>query len=134
MSQDRRRASAANSGDIVLAVAIRFEELAFEKGVSLDGYGAPYMAKAFSRAVHASGIIDRKKPFQDGAGNEVARHVVGWTVVRYFWDHVPWESERVMHQFSDPQMFKDCLQAVEDRWENRRVKKKLISQRTRRIS
>jgi hypothetical protein len=117
-----------DASDPVMAMAIRFEELAYENRVSLGGRGAPYLAAMFRESVERSGMLTRK--YRDGDSKPVPLPLVGRTVVRLFWDKAPWDREGdVARQFADPIMFEDCLAAVVERWANRRGHKDLVARR-----
>lgn len=117
--------SATNSGDTLMAMALRFEELAYENRINLKGRGAPYMAKVFRTPVEKSGMLS--KTYKDGDGNLVPLPKVGRTVVKYFWSKMDWDYDGdPISQFADPVMFEYVLARVEERWLNRRIHNRLV--------
>jgi hypothetical protein len=119
---------AVSETDPVMSMAVRFEELAYENRVSLDGKQARYLAKMFQRPVELSGILGMK--VRDENGKPVPAGRLCRMVVRMFWNRAPWDREGdVAYQFADPVSFEDCLKAVVDRWTNLRLHNEHIKRR-----
>lgn len=108
-------------GDGLLwAMAEEFERQAYDNRVSLSGKGVPYIYRALAQSVDRAEI--RALRCTDGDSRPVSVPEFGVRLVRFFWNHAPWDRDGdLISQFADPIMFEDCRDALLQRWEGRRV-------------
>lgn len=86
------------------------------------GVGVPYVYKALTEALTLSGLrrMDPKRWVYKG--RQIRMYEVGIHLVRYFWNHAPWDRHGdILQQFTDQAMFDDCLAEMLAGWQRQRA-------------